>query len=282
MKTLCELFGYGRQAWYEAQKRNDHRTNEEQLLIARIRLIRLQHHKVGAEKLYFQMKDWCVANGISIGRDKFFNILRDNALMIRRRTRKAVTANSKHNLRRYPNIIKGIEITGPNQVWVSDMTYLALPRGFVYMSLITDAYSRKIVGWSVHKSLQTEGPLLALKKALKTIMGKKNISLIHHSDRGVQYCSNSYIQLLTDNKVGISMTENGDPYENALAERMNRTLKEEFSLDRTFFSYDQAKQLAKEAIEYYNQTRPHASCNYLTPNQAHEHSGPMVKKWRQI
>jgi putative transposase len=116
MKTLCELFGYGRQAWYEAQKRNDHRTNEEQLLIARIRLIRSQHHKVGAEKLYFQMKDWCVTNGISIGRDKFFNILRDNALMIRRRTRKAVTTNSKHNLRRYPNIIKGIEITGPNQL----------------------------------------------------------------------------------------------------------------------------------------------------------------------
>lgn len=226
------------------------------------------------------MKDWCIAHGINIGRDKFFNILRDNGLMIRRRTRKAVTTKSRHNLRRYPNLIRDIEISGPNQVWVSDMTYLTLPRGFVYMSLVTDAYSRKIVGWSVHKSLQTEGPLLALKKALRTIMGKENLNLIHHSDRGVQYCSKSYIQVLKDNKVNISMTENGDPYENALAERMNRTLKEEFTLGRTFFSYEQAKQLASEAIRYYNQSRPHASCNYLTPDQAHERSGPMIKKWR--
>lgn len=280
MKTLCELFGYGRQAWYEAIKRKDRRADDERLLVAQIRLIRLQHHKVGAEKLYFQMKDWCIAHGINIGRDKFFNILRDNGLMIRRRPRKAITTNSRHNLRRYPNLIRDLETSGPNQLWVSDMTYLTLTRGFVYMSLVTDAYSRKIVGWSVHKSLQTEGPLLALKKALRTIMGTENLKLIHHSDRGVQYCSRSYIQLLKDNKVDISMTENGDPYENALAERMNRTLKEEFSLDRTFFSYEQAKQLAAEAIGYYNQKRPHASCNYLTPNQAHECSGPMLKKWR--
>jgi transposase InsO family protein len=280
MKTLCELFGYGRQAWYESIKRKDRRTDDERLLVAQIRLVRLQHHKVGAEKLYFQMKDWCIAHGINIGRDKFFNILRDNGLMIRRRTRKAITTNSRHNLRRYPNLIRDIEISGPNQLWVSDMTYLTLPRGFVYMSLVTDAYSRKIVGWSVHKSLQTEGPLLALKKALRTIMGKENLNLIHHSDRGVQYCSKSYIQVLKDNKVNISMTENGDPYENALAERMNRTLKEEFTLGRTFFSYEQAKQLASEAIQYYNHSRPHASCNYLTPEKAHERSGPMIKKWR--
>lgn len=222
----------------------------------------------------------CVAHGINIGRDKFFNILRENDLMIHRRSRKAVTTNSRHNFRRYPNLIKGVAIARPNQVWVSDMTYLALTRGFVYMSLVTDAYSRKIVGWSVHKSLQTEGPLLALKKALRTIMGKENLNLIHHSDRGVQYCSRTYIQLLKDNKVDISMTENGDPYENALAERMNRTLKEEFTLGRTFCSYEQAKQLASEAIGYYNQSRPHASCNYLTPDQAHERSGPMIKRWR--
>jgi putative transposase len=274
------LFGYGRQAWYESQKRKDKTADQEQLLVAQIRLIRLQHHKVGSEKLYFQMKDWCLTNGICIGRDKFIKILRDNELMIYRRSRKAITTDSRHRLRRYPNIIKGIEISGANQVWVSDMTYLALPRGFVYMSLITDAYSRKIVGWSVHKSLQTEGPLLALKKAIKTIVGKKNINLIHHSDRGVQYCSGSYIQLLKDHKIAISMTENSDPYENALAERMNKTLKEEFSLNRTFLSYDQAKQLAKEAITYYNQTRPHASCNYMTPNQAHRCTGPMPKRWR--
>lgn len=122
MKTLCELFGYGRQAWYEAVKRKDRRTDDEQLLIAQIRLIRSQHHKVGAEKLYFQMKDWRVAHGINIGRDKFFNILRENGLMIHRRSKRAVTTNSRHNLRRYPNLIKGVEIARPNQVWVSDMT----------------------------------------------------------------------------------------------------------------------------------------------------------------
>jgi len=279
MKALCELFGHGRQAWYEAQKRSDQRQTQQQSLLAEVKRIREKHPKVGAQKLYFQLRGWCEQNGVKIGRDKFLNLLRTNGLMIYRRARKAVTTNSKHDFYRYPNLVKGIKVTGPNQLWVSDITYLRLPRGFTYLSLITDAYSRKIVGWAVHDTLQTEGPLSALRKALKGLNIKPE-SLIHHSDRGIQYCSREYTKMLKTNKIRISMTEQADPYENALAERMNRTLKEEFALDRTFLSVAQARQLVKEAIGYYNHVRPHASCGYRTPEQAHHCQGPFVKMWR--
>ncbi len=163
------------------------------MVVAQVRLIREHHHKVGAEKLYFQLKDWFELKGIKIGRDKFMNVLRDNGLMIKRKSRKAITTCSRHNFRLYPNLLKEKEITAPSQVWVSDITYLALTSGFVYLSLITDAYSRKIVGWSVHESLQTQGPLAALAKALDKLDGKGKKNLIHHSDRGVQYCSKEYV-----------------------------------------------------------------------------------------
>lgn len=247
--------------------------------MAQVRLIREHHHKVGAEKLYFQMNGWFELKGIKIGRDKFMNILRDNGLMIQRKSRKAITTCSRHNFRLYPNLLREKEITAPSQAWVADITYLALTKGFVYLSLITDAYSRKIVGWSVHENLQTEGPLEALAKALEQLKGKKD--LIHHSDRGVQYCSREYTRLLKRNEISISMTEQYDPYENALAERVNRTLKEEFSLGRTFLSSDQARSETRKAIRYYNSSRPHASCDYLTPDQAHQQSGPMKMKWKR-
>ncbi len=251
------------------------------MVVAQVRLIREHHHKVGAEKLYFQLKDWFELKGIKIGRDKFMNVLRDNGLMIKRKSRKAITTCSRHNFRLYPNLLKEKEITAPSQVWVSDITYLALTSGFVYLSLITDAYSRKIVGWSVHESLQTQGPLAALAKALDKLDGKGKKNLIHHSDRGVQYCSKEYTKLLEKNGICISMTERYDPYENAMAERVNRTLKEEFSLGRTFFSSAQAKRETRKAVSYYNSIRPHASCNYLTPDQAHQRSGPMKMKWKR-
>ena len=251
------------------------------MVIAQVRLIREHHHKVGAEKLYFQLKGWFELKGIKIGRDKFMNVLRDNGLMIQRKSRKAITTCSRHNFRLYPNLLKEKEITKPNQVWVSDITYLTLTSGFVYLSLITDAYSRKIVGWSVHESLQTHGPLEALAKALEGLNGKGEIDLIHHSDRGVQYCSKEYTKRLKNKGIRISMTEQYDPYENAMAERVNRTLKEEFSLGRTFFSSDHAKRETRKAVSYYNSIRPHASCDYLTPNQAHQRSGPMRMKWKR-
>jgi transposase InsO family protein len=251
------------------------------MVVAQVRLIREHHHKVGAEKLYFQLKGWFELKGIKIGRDKFMNVLRDNGLMIQRKSRKAITTCSRHNFRLYPNLLKEKAITKPNQVWVSDITYLTLTSGFVYLSLITDAYSRKIVGWSVHESLQTHGPLEALAKALEGLNGKGEIDLIHHSDRGVQYCSKEYTKRLKNKGIRISMTEQYDPYENAMAERVNRTLKEEFSLGRTFFSSDHAKRETRKAVSYYNSIRPHASCDYLTPNQAHQRSGSMKMKWKR-
>ena len=154
------------------------------MVVAQVRLIREHHHKVGAEKLYFQLKGWFELKGIKIGRDKFINVLRDNGLMIQRKSRKAITTCFRHNFRLYPNLLKEKEITGPAQAWVADITYLALTRGFVYLSLITDAYSRKIVGWSVHESLQTHGPLEALGKALEQLDGKGGKELIHHRTGG--------------------------------------------------------------------------------------------------
>lgn len=220
---LCGLFGVSRQAWYEAQKRTQKADLQSAMLLAEVRRLRVDLPSVGAEILHHQLADFRQQHSIKMGRDKFAKLLRENGLLIRRRTRRARTTWSDHPFRKYPNLTKGEKVDAPNQLWASDITYVPLHYGFAYLSLITDAYSRKVVGWALHPSLQMEGPLTALKMALKSNkVGKK---LIHHSDRGVQYCCREYTGLLRQHKVAISMTEQGDPYENALAERMNRTIK---------------------------------------------------------
>ncbi|MFD2937503.1 IS3 family transposase [Spirosoma flavum] len=215
--------GVSRQAWYEKQKRSQKADLKSAMVLAEVRRLRLDLPSVGAEILHHQLTDFRQQHGIKLGRDKFAKLLRDNGLLIRRRTRRAKTTWSNHPFRKYPNLVKGKKVDAPNQLWVSDITYLPLPRGFAYLSLITDAYSRKIVGWKLHPTLEMEGPLSALKMALKA--NKTWQHLIHHSDRGVQYCCHAYTGLLRKNKIAISMTEQGDPYENALAERVNRTIK---------------------------------------------------------
>jgi transposase InsO family protein len=151
---------------------------------------------------------------------------------------------------------------------------------FCYLSLVTDAYSRKITGYRLHPTLQKEGTLLALEMALAALPGKPREPLVHHSDRGLQYCCNQYIALLQTNGLAISMTEKGDPYENAIAERVNGILKEEFALDREFENFAQAQKAVDNAVGTYNQLRPHASCNYLTPDQAHQQQGLLASKWK--
>ena len=175
----------------------------------------------------------------------------------------------------------GQQVCAPNRLWVSDITYLLIARGFVYLSLITDAYSPKTVGWAVDESLGACGPLNALKMALKLNIGRLSSELIHHSDRGVQYCCNEYIALLKGQEIAVSMNEQGDPYENALAERMNRTIKEEMLLNRGFADYASAKVAVERAIVNYNTLRPHGSCNYYTPEQAHQMEGELGRRWRK-
>lgn len=234
--------------------------------------------RVGGRKLQHMLLPLLEQHGIKIGRDKLFDILADNGLLVRRRKRRKVaTTDSRHPYRRYPNLIKDMEILSPRKVWVSDITYLRIGDDFGYLSLITDAYSKKIVGYNLYPSLKAEGPLLALDMALSRC--RDTSGLIHHSDRGCQYCCTAYREQLENRNIAISMTERGDPYENAIAERVNGILKHEFGLDDDFISFEQAIQAVDSAIEIYNNVRPHASCDYLTPEQAEEVQGPIKYRW---
>ncbi len=189
--------------------------------------------------------------------------------MIRPRKRYVITTNSKHFMKKYSNLVAGLAVTRPEQVWVSDITYIRTDNGFCYLNLITDAFSRKIVGYAIARNMNTESMIEAYKMALK---GRRypHLELIHHSDRGLQYCSAAYVALSEEAGVKISMTQNGDPYENALAERMNRTMKEEFGLGGRLRSYEHGAQLTVEGIVLYNGRRPHCSLGMSTPNKVHD------------
>ena len=236
--------------------------------------------RIGVRKLHHILTDTLQRHQISIGRDKLFDLLSDYGLLVRRRKRKRVnTTDSNHPFRKYPNLIRELEVLRPNRLWVSDITYLNLPDSFCYLSLVTDAYSRKIVGYCLHPTLKKEGPMQALKMAVADRVYRQ--PLIHHSDRGLQYCCGDYISLLEQSGINISMTEKGDPYENAIAERVNGILKSELELDRDFDSFDVAKAVVDRAIGIYNYQRPHASCNYLTPIEAHAKQGLLKTKWKR-
>jgi transposase InsO family protein len=207
------------------------------------------------------------AKAIVIGRDKCFDMLREHELLVRLKRRYVATTNARHRLRTYKNLIKDMNVKRPKRIFVSDITYIRTMEGFKYLSLITDKYSRKIVGYALSHTLSIEGNIEALKTALKHI--KDSDRLIHHSDRGIQYCSKEYISLLEKHKVQISMTEENHVYENALAERVNGILKNELMLGETLGSYKIAKAMVKEAIDIYNKERLHMSLGYITPEQAY-------------
>ena len=211
-------------------------------------------------------KEFTKAN-LKVGRDTLFNVLRKYNMLTLRKKTSARTTNSNHRFYKYNNLIKDMKVTGPNQVWVSDITYIRTIKGFCYLALITDMYSRKIVGYDLSDSLELKGCVRALNKAIYQAKDIKN--LIHHSDRGIQYCSNVYTQILKRNKIDISMTEENHCYENAMAERVNGILKDEFYLDQTFDSVSHAKRAAKNAINLYNEIRLHLSLDYKTPNMVY-------------
>jgi len=205
---------------------------------------------------------------LKVGRDTLFNVLRKHNMLTLRKKYSARTTNSLHRFYKYKNIIKDVEVIKPNQVWVSDITYIRTIKGFCYLALITDMYSRKIVGYDLSDSLELKGCVRALNKA---IYQAKNIKgLIHHSDRGIQYCSNVYTQILKTKKIDISMTEENHCYENALAERVNGILKDEFYLDQTFANVAHAKRATKNAINLYNEIRLHLSLDFKTPNMVYK------------
>ena len=252
----------------------------EEIVGVYVRAIRVRQPKMGMRKLYCLLKAVITENGITMGRDKFHAYLRANDLLVKPRRRRIQTTNSRHGYRKYPNIIKGYEASGPEQIWVSDITFVTTETGFVYVSLITDQYSKKIMGYQAHPTLEAEGSLEALKMALKN-RSHRETRLIHHSDRGIQYACEKYVTLLKRNDIQISMSASGNPYENAVAERVNGTVKTEFSLDGCFRDIDQVKKVLRESVSIYNKERPHASCDYLTPEQAHQRQGRLKKRWRQ-
>jgi transposase InsO family protein len=229
---------------------------------------RNQLPREGGRKLHRAILQDLIDNNIKFGRDKLFDLLRDNNMLIRRKKRYVRTTNSWHRFHKYPNLIKDLMISAPNQVWVSDVTYIKLYKGHCYLALITDAYSRKIVGYDISDSLELAGCLRALKRALRQL--PPDHKLIHHSDRGLQYCSNQYVEILKARNIKTSMTEENHCYENAIAERVNGILKDEFYLDHCFQNTREVKDVCQDAITLYNGKRLHLALNYKTPNKVHD------------
>jgi len=249
-------------------------------VLTQVALIRKELPKAGTRKLQYLLKGFLAQHGIKMGRDALFSLLMEEGLLVKKRKRKVSTTNSRHRFGKYPNLVRELELVRSEQVWVCDITYITLQKSFCYLSLITDAYSKKIAGYNLEATLETEGCLKALDMALSTRSKTSKHRLIHHSDRGIQYCSNAYVQLLLSSHISISMTEKSDPYENAVAERINGILKEEFNLGKTFQNICQANSIIQESITLYNSKRPHSSIGYLTPDKAHTETNGFNKHWK--
>ncbi|MBP2283614.1 transposase InsO family protein [Flavobacterium sp. CG_23.5] len=262
----CTLFGVDRQVYYRKIKRRIARQSNASKVVSMVLEIRQTMPRIGAKKLYFLLNN--ELKQLKIGRDKFINILRANHLLITPKRSYHITTNSHHRFRKHQNQILELQIQRPEQVWVSDITYIGKRESPRYLSLVTDAYSKKIMGYNVADNMNTESTLAALENAVK-YRKNKDLPLIHHSDRGLQYCANEYQKLLNKSKIKCSMTQNSDPYENAVAERINGILKQEFNIDKYSQSLPVMKQIIKEVVEIYNNKRPHYSNFMLTPNQMH-------------
>ena len=265
--VLCGLLGVSRQAHYKSKKAGEKSLLEEQIVLSLVKEIRSKLPRVGARKLYHMIKSDMDENGLKIGRDRLFDILRSNQMLVKTRRNKAKTTFSYRWFNRFDNLTKDIRVTAPNQLWVSDITYVRTGNRFLYLSLVTDAYSRRIVGHHLSKSLDRAGCVQALKMALSTT--EKTSGLIHHSDRGVQYCSKEYTTLLEQNQIRISMTQNSQPLDNPIAERINGIIKAEFLDNYNLKGLTEARKQVRKAVALYNQIRPHNSLKLATPNQVH-------------
>jgi putative transposase len=278
LERLCRLFGKSRQAFYDHSWRRNDDTMQQAVIVDLVRSVRKKLPKVGTIKLLYMLKDDFCAHGISIGRDCFFSLLRDHDLLVKQKKRFVRTTMSNHHFKKWPDLSGSIVVTAVDQLWVSDITYLTTRNGFIYLSLITDVYSRKIIGYHLSQHLKAQGCLITLRKAISSI--NADAAVIHHSDRGIQYCCDAYIEALQNHNITISMTQSGSPYDNAIAERVNGILKTELKLDSIFESYGDAVSTVHQAIDAYNRIRPHMSCDNLTPEKAHQQTGRAIKQWK--
>jgi putative transposase len=267
-----------RQAYYKNNKNQFEEQVSNDLIITMVKKIREKQKRIGARKL-IEIISRQMSGEMPIGRDAFFNLLKHHGLLVRRRKTRIITTDSFHWLHKYPNLIRDFTPVKSNQLWVSDITYIRTEEKFAYLFLITDAYSRKIIGWHLAESMEAENALIALYMALSQLPAN-NKGLIHHSDRGLQYCSTKYVKCLDKHGIRISMTENSDPYENAIAERVNGILKTEWLYDMELKNFKEANAVIKDIIEIYNNERPHASIEMLTPTEAHMREGKLNRLWK--
>lgn len=281
LAVLCSLFGKSRQAFYEQKWQEGKELFQDAIIVDLVRNERRIARRVGGRNLYQILKSELEARQVQVGRDRFFTVLRENGLLVKRRRKRVATTMSRHELPKYPNLAKALEVKQAGQLWVSDITYIRVGEGFCYLILITDAYSHQVVGHNFGACMDAAFCLVALKMALSSRC-RPELELVHHSDRGLQYCSKLYTDMLKVGRIAISMTENGDPLENAIAERMNGILKDSFELDRTFSSFEEARVFIAQAIEYYNNRRPHSSCDKLTPKEASGRTGALKKHWKSF
>jgi putative transposase len=266
-----------RQVYYRNIRKRVIKQDKAEQVVMWVHEIRKSMPRIGAKKLYHLLLDKLVL--MDVGRDKFFTILRANHLLIQLKRRYHVTTNSHHRFRKHQNLVLSIDIDRPEQVWVSDITYIGKRDNPRYLSLVTDAYSKKIMGYYVANNLNTESSVMALKMAIKQ-RANKDLPLIHHSDRGLQYCADQYQSVLQKNNILCSMTQNSDPYENAVAERINGILKQEFMIDEYEQNVEIMRIIVKEAVEIYNQNRPHFSNYLLTPNQMHKQNELKIRTYK--
>ncbi len=265
IEDICNQYGYTRQGYYKSLKAEKKVYQENQEVLDLVKKRRKLLSREGVKKMHKELSPSFKEHGMKIGRDKLFDLLRQEGMLIIPKLKYKVTTDSNHPFKIYKNLIEGFMPTNINQLWVSDITYIRTRQGFMYLCLITDAYSRYIVGYDISDSLELEGCLRALKMALKNLPQKHD--LIHHSDRGVQYCSYDYTNLLKENHVKISMADRGNCYQNAMAERVNGILKGEFYLDINFVNKLEAVKSCKQAIGLYNNVRTHLSLAYHKPAQ---------------
>ena len=256
-----------RQSYYKALKTVNKISSQTDQLMELVKPIRRLMPRMGGRKMYSMIQPVLAKKAVKIGRDRFFEWLREQDLLVKPKRAYVHTTQSNHRFWVYDNLTRDLTVARPNQLWVSDITYVRTLEGFCFLALVTDAFSRKIVGYDISDSLELEGCKRALHQAIQTASDLGQ--LIHHSDRGIQYCSHPYTKLLKESGVRISMAAKGDCYENALAERVNGILKDEFNLDATFKTKQLACQAAHQAIHIYNYHRPHWALDLQTPNERH-------------
>lgn len=276
MDALCGLFGRSKQAFYQHHRKADENRIDKERILLHIREIRDNLPGCGVRKIHEMLRRY--HQTCHIGRDRLFDLLREEGMLIRKRKRKKRTTYSDHHMRVYPNAVTDVIPVRPNEIWVSDITYLQYLDKDYYLFLVTDAYSHKIVGWTLSDNMRVNNAVQALRMALRQRKDKNH--LIHHSDRGSQYASYKYMRLLKRNGIMPSMTENGDPRENAIAERVNGILKEEFFKYMQLTENNIDKEIAN-AITNYNTRRIHYSIGLMTPEEAHRSTGKLDRMWKK-